>query len=130
MPAGAQERLQEKIQLEESDIFSRSFLTSDVEALEAHFTDRGFFFANVSPVTRTNEEDLTVDVQFVVEKGPLYFVRNIDIRGNTRTVDSAIRREIRLVEGQLYSARALQVSSYRIRRLGYFEDEKQPTPNE
>jgi len=47
---------------------------------------------------------------------------NIDIRGNTRTVDSVIRREIRLVEGQLYSARALQVSSFRIRRLGFFED--------
>ncbi len=33
-----------------------------------------------------------------------------------------IRREVRLVEGQLYSARALQVSSERIRRLGFFED--------
>ena len=116
------EALREKIQLEETDIFSRSSLTSDVEVLEAHFTDRGFFFANVSPITQTNEDSLTVDVQFVVEKGPLYFVRNIDIRGNTRTIDSAIRREIRLVEGQLYSARALQVSSRRIRRLGFFED--------
>jgi outer membrane protein insertion porin family len=116
------EALREKIALEEEEIFSRSSLTSDVEVLEAHFTDRGFFFANVSPLTQTNEETLTVDVQFVVEKGPLYFVRNIDIRGNTRTVDPAIRREIRLVEGQLYSARALQVSSLRIRRLGFFED--------
>jgi outer membrane protein insertion porin family len=116
------ELLREKIALNEGQIFSRSSLTSDVEVLESHFTDRGFFFANVSPITQTNQEDLTVDVQFVVEKGPLYFVRNIDIRGNTRTVDSAIRREIRLVEGQLYSARALQVSSFRIRRLGFFED--------
>ena len=63
-----------------------------------------------------------VNVQFVVEKGPLYFVRNVDIHGNTRTVDPVIRREIRLVEGQLYSARALQVSNFRIRRLGFFED--------
>ena len=116
------EVLREKIQLEETEIFSRSSLTSDVETLESHYTDRGFFFANVSPVTQTNTDDLTVDVQFVVEKGPLYFVRNIDIRGNTRTVDSVIRREIRLVEGQLYSARALQTSSFRIRRLGFFED--------
>ena len=116
------EVLRKKIRLEEGAIFSRSDLTSDVEVLEAHYTDRGFFFANVNPITQTNQEKLVVDVEFTVEKGPLYFVRNVDVRGNTRTVDSVIRREIRLVEGQLYSARALQVSSARIRRLGYFED--------
>jgi outer membrane protein insertion porin family len=116
------EALRKKIRLEQGEIFSRSDLTSDVEVLEAHYTDRGFFFANVSPITQTNPDSLTVDVRFVVEKGPLYFVRNVDINGNTRTVDSVIRREIRLVEGQLYSARALQVSSTRIRRLGFFED--------
>ncbi len=116
------EALRKKIRLDEGEIFNRSDLTSDIEVLEAHYTDRGFFFANVNPNTQTNQEDLTVDVQFAVEKGPLYFVRNVDIRGNTRTVDSVIRREVRLVEGQLYSARALQVSNFRIRGLGFFED--------
>lgn len=116
------EALRKKIRLDEGAVFNRSNLTADVETLEAHYTDRGFFFANVNPITQTDQEALTVDVQFVVEKGPLYFVRNIDVHGNTRTVDSVIRREIRLVEGQLYSARALQVSSFRIRRLGFFED--------
>lgn len=114
--------LRDKIKLKQGDVFSRSSLTSDVEVLEAHFTDRGFYFANVDPVTKTNQEDLTVDVQFGVEKGPLYFVRNIEVKGNSRTIDPVIRREVRLVEGQLYSARALQVSSERIRRLGFFED--------
>lgn len=114
--------LRDKIKLKQGDVFSRSSLTSDVETLEAHFTDRGFYFANVDPVTKTNQEELTVDVQFGVEKGPLYFVRNIELKGNSRTVDPVIRREIRLVEGQLYSARALQISSERIRRLGFFED--------
>lgn len=114
--------LRDKIKLKQGDVFSRSSLTSDVETLEAHFTDRGFYFANVDPVTKTNQEELTVDVQFGVEKGPLYFVRNIEVKGNSRTIDPVIRREVRLVEGQLYSARALQVSSERIRRLGFFED--------
>lgn len=114
--------LRDKIRLKQGDVFSRSSLTSDVETLESHFTDRGFYFANVDPVTKTNQEELTIDVQFGVEKGPLYFVRNIELKGNSRTVDPVIRREVRLVEGQLYSARALQISSERIRRLGFFED--------
>ncbi|MFP6639394.1 MAG: outer membrane protein assembly factor BamA, partial [Myxococcota bacterium] len=57
-------------------------------------------------------------------------VRNVNISGNTRTIDPVIRREMKVVEGQLYSARGIRLSSSRIRRLGFFEDvafESEPT---
>jgi len=116
------EALRKQLKLEEGKTFNRSHLTEDVERLESHYTDRGFYFANVQPATRLNEEKRTVDVEFRVEKGPLYFIRSVQIAGNDRTVDSVIRREMRMVEGQLYSARAIQVSNRRIRGTGYFED--------
>jgi len=122
--------LRKKLRLEDGDVFNRSYLTQDVESLERHYTDRGFYFASVQPQTRMDQTDKTVDVRFAVEKGPLYFVRNLDIAGNTRTIDPVIRREMEVVEGQLYSARALQISDRRIRGLGYFEDvsfEPKPT---
>ncbi len=124
------EALREKVQLAEGNVFNRSFLTSDVEILERHYTDRGFFLASVQPGTRMDLEKRRVDVEFAVEKGPLYFIRNINISGNTRTIDPVIRREMKVVEGQLYSARGLRLSQERIRRLGFFEDaafESQPT---
>ena len=122
--------LREKVMLDDGDVFNRSYLTQDVEILERHYTDRGFFLASVRPQTRLSQEDRTVDVEFVVEKGPLYFVRNVNISGNTRTIDPVIRREMKVVEGQLYSARGVRLSSSRIRRLGFFEDvafESEPT---
>ncbi|HEM46234.1 MAG TPA: outer membrane protein assembly factor BamA, partial [Alphaproteobacteria bacterium] len=122
--------LREKIRLSEGDVFNRSYLTADVESLERHYTDRGFFLASVQPGTRVSPESRTVDVQFQVQKGPLYFVRSINISGNTRTIDPVIRREMKVVEGQLYSARGIQLSTQRIRRLGFFEDvsfDSQPT---
>jgi len=122
--------LREKIRLSEGDVFNRSYLTADVETLERHYTDRGFFLASVQPGTRISQETRTVDVQFQVQKGPLYFVRKVDISGNTRTIDPVIRREMKVVEGQLYSARGIQLSTQRIRRLGFFEDvsfDSQPT---
>lgn len=124
------EALREKLKLEEGDIFNRSYLTFDVERLERFYTDRGFYFAHVTPSAKPNPDTLTVDVEFQVTKGPLYFIRHIEIAGNTRTVDPVIRREMRMVEGQLYSARALQLSNTRVRRLGFFEDvgfEPEPT---
>lgn len=114
--------LRSQLRLAEEATFNRSHLTADVEGLERYYTDRGFYFAKVEPRTRLDEKTKKVDVQFYVEKGPLYFVRHVEIAGNTRTIDPVIRREMRVVEGQLYSARAIQISRIRSRNLGFFED--------
>ncbi len=116
--------------LEGVEWFNRSSLTSDVDTIEARYTNQGFYQAEVNPVTDINEADLTVDVVFEIEKGPLYFVRQIDVLGNTRTLDRVLRREINIVEGELYSARALSVSQRRLQNLGYFDEvnfEPRPT---
>lgn len=120
-----------KLRLSTGEIFNRSHLTEDVEILERHYTDRGFYFAGVQPGTRLNPETKTIDVEFQVKKGPLYFIRHIDIAGNTTTIDPVIRRELKLVEGQLYSARDLQISNSKVQQLGYFEDVSfEPEPTE
>lgn len=114
--------LRERLRLSQGEVFNRSHLTEDVEALETYFTDRGFYFASVEPGTRLDEESQTVDVEFQVKKGPLYFIRKVNISGNTRTVDEVIRREMKVVEGQLYSARSIRVSDRRVRQLRFFDD--------
>lgn len=116
------DRLREDLHLKPGDVFNRSFLNADVDQLESHYTDRGFFLAEVAPLTQVEDEDQIVDVSFRVEKGPLYFLREIDISGNTTTVDPVIRREVRVVEGELYSARDLALSRSRIQGLGFFEE--------
>ena len=61
--------LREKVRLDDGDVFNRSYLTQDVEVLEQHYTDRGFFLASVRPQTRLYQESLTVDVEFVGREG-------------------------------------------------------------
>lgn len=116
------EGLREDLQLSTGDYFSRSGMTNDREAVQKRYTDRGFFLAEVAPVTRVDEDARAIDVTFEVEKGTLYFLRQIEIAGNTTTVDPVIRREIRTVEGELYSARAIALSRARVRGLGFFEE--------
>ncbi|MCH8082864.1 MAG: outer membrane protein assembly factor BamA [Myxococcales bacterium] len=123
--------LREKLSLKQGDIFNRTFLTQDVEGLQRHYTDRGFFMADVTPLTDLSEEDLSIDVVFQVEKGPLYFIREIGISGNTRTVDAVARREVPMVEGQLYSSRAIEIARVRLQRLNFFEEvELRPEPTD
>jgi outer membrane protein insertion porin family len=116
------ESLEQKLLLKEGDWFNRSYLADSVKTLTEHYADRGFYFANVTPVSNLSDATESVDVDFEVRKGPLYFIREVDISGNTVTVDPVIRREVQLVEGQLYSQREVLLSRLRIDRLGYFEE--------
>lgn len=114
--------LADEFQLSGDEWFNRTHLTRDVELVSRRYTDRGYFYASVNPLTRVDETSKTVDVTFDVQKGPLYFVRQIDIQGNTRTLDRVVRREMQLVEGELYSARKLNASKTRLDGLGFFEE--------
>jgi outer membrane protein insertion porin family len=116
------EVLEELLALQPGEVFNRSHLTEDVARLTEFYADRGFYFANVTPLSNLSASSEVVDVTFQVRKGPLYFVRNIDVSGNTLTVDSVIRREIPIVEGQLYSQRQVMLARGRIERLGFFEE--------
>jgi outer membrane protein insertion porin family len=114
--------LQEQLLLKEGAVFNRSFLTADVDGLTRHYTDRGYYFASVSPKTSMKQDQKLVDVDFEVQRGPLYFIKEIGVSGNTTTRDPVVRREVQLVEGQLYSARAVDTSKRRLKNLGFFED--------
>lgn len=116
------ELLRKALTLKEGDVFSRSALDSDRERLEHNYSDRGFFNAKVDPQTRVNPEAKTVDVSYAIQKGSLAFLREIEVTGNKTTIDPVIRRELMIVEGELYSAAAVDVSKARLERLGFFEE--------
>ena len=62
-----------------------------------------------------------VDVRYRVMEGALLHVRNIRIRGNTKTRDKVIRREIQLNPGDLFDEVEAGRSERRLMNLGYFE---------
>jgi len=116
------ELLRQALQLKEGQVFSRSLLDDDRERLEHNYSDRGFFNAKVEPQTRVHPEEKTIDVAYDVKKGSLSFLREIDITGNKTTIDPVVRRELMIVEGELYSAAAVDISKARLERLGFFEE--------
>jgi outer membrane protein assembly complex protein YaeT len=114
--------LQGYLLLREGDVFNRSYLSDSVTLLTEYYTNRGFYFANVQPISNVSADDEVVDVIFQVNRGPLYFIREVGVSGNTVTVDSVVRREVQLVEGQLYSQRQVMLSRLRLQSLGFFEE--------
>ena len=114
--------LRAALTLKDGDVFSRSALDADRERLEHNYSDRGFFNAQVDPQTRVHAAEKTVDISYAIEKGSLAFLREIEVTGNKTTIDPVVRREMMIVEGELYSAAAVDVSKARLERLGFFEE--------
>lgn len=107
--------------LQPGEVFSRKLLRTGVDQVTDLYADQGYAYANVSPLTRANDETRLVDLTLEIEQGPQVTVERIDISGNTTTRDKVIRREMKLVEGELFNASALKRSRARINNLGYFE---------
>ncbi len=108
--------------LEPGEIFQPSSLRDAIFGLTEAYGNLGYAFAEVVPLTDTRVEDRKVDVRFRARSGPIVTVRRIDVRGNTKTRDYVIRREMRLQEGEMFSGTGLRGSRDRIRRLGHFDE--------
>ncbi len=115
------EKMHKKIRLKKDEIFNRSLFMSDLERITDLYKDLGYAYANVTPLTRPDEENRIVNVEMRVEKGHKAWIERINIVGNTKTRDKVIRREMRIMEGELYSSTKIRKSKRKIYQLGYFE---------
>ncbi len=108
--------------LGEERYFTREVLRNDVLALTDFYAAKGFAFALVDPETKKDPEMKRIDVTFHISKGELVYVNRIIIKGNDRTRDKVIRREIALKEDDIYDASAIKRSTARLKRLDFFEE--------
>lgn len=114
--------LEESVNLDGRDIFSSEVLRSDIESLQAKYGDLGYAFANIIPQTRVREQERLVDITFEIDKGEKVYLGRIQTKGNTKTRDKVVRRELRIAEGELYNETRKRKSEGNVKRLGYFDD--------
>ena len=103
-------------------VYRSSLIQKDVLWLTDHYADYGYANADISPITTLDREKKLVNVSFEVDKRNLVYFGRVEIRGNVKTNDNVIRRELKVAEGDLYSATALRKSRQRVRRTGLFKE--------
>ncbi|MEI7705499.1 MAG: outer membrane protein assembly factor BamA [Deltaproteobacteria bacterium] len=113
--------LPQLLQSSEGQLFVRSKVGHDIFAVADFFKDMGYAYVNVNPVTALDPKKRTMGLTFDVQPGQKVFFERIEITGNQKTRDKVVRRELRIYEGDLYSAAAIKISKQRITALGYFE---------
>ena len=104
------DELKRLMRLQEGEIFDRSQLSNDILQITDRYTERGYAFADVVPVTEIDQAKHLVNVNVRIDRGPQVRVGKILIVGNEITRDKVIRREIRLNEGDLFDSNKLRRS--------------------
>lgn len=117
-----QDRLIRQMKIVKEPTFNQQVLRQDVMALKDMYADEGYAYADLVPRISRDTENRKVDIQLVVDTGPLVKFERIEIVGNTRTRDKVIRRELRVKELEPFSVSGMRRSRNRLNRLGYFED--------
>ena len=110
------------------EVFSRKSATETSKAISDKLGDKGYAFANVNMVPEINEPKKTVDMTFFVDPGKRAYVHRINFKGNTKTRDEVLRREMRQMESSWASSSKIERSKIRLERLGYFESVNVETP--
>ena len=116
------DELLKKVSLKEGDVFNRTELHKSIERLTDIYADEGYAYVNVAPLSNKDKQALTIDLMFDVEQGEKVYIERIQVRGNTRTRDKVVRREVPIAEGDQYSASKIKDANRRVRNLGYFEE--------
>lgn len=102
-------------------VYNAQLIDKSVEALVGHLAKSGQPFARVRPRVERNPQARTMAVTFEIDEGPRLYVERIDIRGNVRTKDTVIRRELRLQEGDALNPYLLEKARARLKALGFFK---------
>ncbi len=110
-----------RLAVKPNEIFNRSKIQQDIQGLTEHFNDRGYAHANAVPQTNVDEKKRIVSLVYEIQRGGIVSFERISIRGNTKTRDKVIRREMRVVEGESYNKTRLDVSKRRVNQLGFFD---------
>ncbi len=121
-PKLSEARIRRLILLREGDIFSQKKMTDTSEFMTNMLGNAGYTNAKVEGIPEKNQEDKTVKLNFLIDPGKRVYVRRIEFRGNTKTSDNVLRREMRQMEGSSASNARIEQSKVRLERLGFFKE--------
>ena len=114
------DELMDEITVFEGETYDANEVDGSIEQLTLQAGRLGFAFAQVRPNAERDEENLRINLTFVINEGPRVYIERIEVVGNVRTLDVVIRREMRLVEGDAYNRILVDRARRRITALDFF----------
>lgn len=116
-----EETLLRIVQIKPGDMYSRERIADAMKNLELVWGNFGYLYAHIDPRIEPNDDTKTVSLAFHSELGNQIKLNKITIKGNRKTRDKIIRRQITLEEGDKLTNNKLEDTKERLQSLGYFD---------
>lgn len=107
--------IKKMMNLKENEVLNTKEVNAGARKVESEYAQQGYILAKVSDVRMLPNGHLAMQVSEGV-------VEDFRIKGNTKTKDYVIIREMKLKKGEPFNAKSARRSMQRIFNLGYFED--------
>jgi outer membrane protein insertion porin family len=113
--------LRRRVRTSTGQVYNAEAVERSLQDVTTEVASRGYAFAQVRPVGQRDPATRTIGIGYIVEEGPRVYIERINVRGNTRTRDYVIRRELDVGEGDPYNKILLDRGERRLNSLGYFK---------
>lgn len=112
--------LSSKITMKKGKPFQKNRYEMCKYLVENTFREEGYLWVRVDEKRHFRGD--TIDITFDISEGRPAIVRKIDVKGNNKTMEKVVRREIDLYPGKKYKQSAMLRSRQKIMALNYFSD--------
>jgi outer membrane protein insertion porin family len=117
------------LRIRKGDVYNYEALSANLffnqteDDVSSLYMNDGYLFFSAEPVEVQIEND-SIDLEVRIHEGQQATIRKVTVKGNTRTNDHVIMREIRTRPGQLFSRSDIIRTTRELAQLRYFDQEK------
>jgi outer membrane protein assembly complex protein YaeT len=113
--------LHAQILLDSGEVFNMTKYQASKFQVQSVYREEGYLFMEMEDRFRYRN-DSVVDVTFNIREKSIAHIHLVDIRGNTKTKDKVIRREIKLFPGDIFRQSLVLRSQRDIMQLAFFDN--------
>jgi outer membrane protein insertion porin family len=129
--------LYRKIKMGVGQTFTPKGLSKDLEIIQDFYGTKGYIGppgAEHIPIIARKKPNIqtgTMDLLYELEEGEKSYIEKIEIKGNNKTKDRVLRRELAVAPGEVFDLVKVKLSKTRLEGLNFFERvETQAEPTE
>lgn len=113
--------IHQKLKMDAGEIFTPRGLSRDVEIINDIYGTKGYIDVAVAARRKPNVQTGTMDLLYEIDEGNKSYIEKIEIKGNTKTKDRVIRRELSVSPGEVFDMVRVKRSRQRLEGLQYFD---------
>lgn len=132
------QELTDKLGIKKGDVYNQEKISQRTQFdgeggddINSLYMDDGYLFFRLDVVEVRAEND-SIDLEMRLNEGEQATIKRIILKGNDRTSDHVVLREIRTLPGQKFSRKELIRTTRELAQLGFFDPEQinpRPIPN-